>query len=208
MSKYMLGRKAGMTQVFDENGRAIPVTVIDCGPITVVQNKSEDNDGYKAVKVAYEDIKKVNKPDAGQFAKVDVAPKRILREFRTEDEYELGQVINAAEMFEVGNYVDVVGTSKGKGFAGSIKRHNFSRGPQSHGSKYHRSSGALSHSATPGKVRKGRKLPGQMGNERVTVQNLEVVMVDGERNILVVKGSVPGSRNGLLEISSTVKTGR
>ena len=205
MSKLMLGRKAGMTQIFDESGNAIPVTVIDCGPLTVVQKKTTENDGYEAIKVAYEEVKKANKPDQGQFAKHDLKPMRYMREFQTDEDYEIGQVINVAEMFEAGCRVDISGSSKGKGYAGGIKRHNFSRGPVAHGSKYHRSSGSLGSSATPAKVHKGQKLPGQMGNERVTVQNLDVVMVDGERNILVVKGSVPGSRNNLLEIRETVK---
>lgn len=205
MSKLMLGRKAGMTQIFDESGNAIPVTVIDCGPLTVVQKKTTENDGYEAIKVAYEEVKKANKPDQGQFAKHDLKPMRHMREFQTDEDYEIGQVINVAEMFEAGCRVDISGSSKGKGYAGGIKRHNFSRGPVAHGSKYHRSSGSLGSSATPAKVHKGQKLPGQMGNERVTVQNLDVVMVDGERNILVVKGSVPGSRNNLLEIRETVK---
>ncbi|MDD7401657.1 MAG: 50S ribosomal protein L3 [Eubacteriales bacterium] len=205
MSKLMLGRKAGMTQIFDESGNAIPVTVIDCGPLTVVHKKTTENDGYEAIKVAYEEVKKANKPDQGQFAKHDLKPMRHMREFQTDEDYEIGQVINVAEMFEAGCRVDISGSSKGKGYAGGIKRHNFSRGPVAHGSKYHRSSGSLGSSATPAKVHKGQKLPGQMGNERVTVQNLDVVMVDGERNILVVKGSVPGSRNNLLEIRETVK---
>lgn len=205
MSKFMLGRKAGMTQIFDESGTAIPVTVIDCGPLTVVQKKTAENDGYEAIKVAYEEAKKSNKPDQGQFAKHDLKPMRHMREFQADQEYEVGQVINVADMFEAGSRVDIAGVSKGKGYAGGIKRHNFSRGPVAHGSKYHRASGSLGSSATPAKVHKGQKLPGQMGNERVTVQNLDVVMVDGERNILVVKGSVPGSRHSLLEIRDTVK---
>ncbi len=208
MSKFMLGRKAGMTQVFDETGVAVPVTVIQCGPLTVVQKKTVENDGYNAIKVAYEEVKKLNKPDEGQFKKVNVKPMRFLREFKSDEDFAVGDVINVADMFEVGGRVDVVGTSKGKGFAGPMKRHNFSRGRMSHGSKYHRASGSLGSSATPGKVRKGKKLPGQLGNKRVTVQNLDVVMVDRERNILVVKGSVPGSRNGFLEISNTVKADR
>lgn len=205
MSKFMLGRKAGMTQIFDESGTAIPVTVIDCGPLTVVQKKTADNDGYEAIKVAYEEVKKSNKPDKGQFAKHDLKLMRHMREFQADQDYQVGQVINVADMFEAGCRVDIAGVSKGKGYAGGIKRHNFSRGPVAHGSKYHRASGSLGSSATPAKVHKGQKLPGQMGNERVTVQNLDVVMVDAERNILVVKGSVPGSRHSLLEIRDTVK---
>lgn len=206
MNKFMLGRKAGMTQIFDDNGMAIPVTVIECGPITVVQNKNLDNDGYVAVKVGFEEYKKANKPERGQTDKAGVNPMRVMREFKTEDSYEIGQTINVAEMFEVGQNVDVSGVSKGKGFQGSIRRYGYRRGPSTHGSKYHRGAGASSASATPGKIRKGRPLPGQLGNERVTVQNLQVVLVDGERNILAVKGAVPGSRGGLLEIQTSVKS--
>lgn len=205
MSKFMLGKKAGMTQIFDDQGNVVPVTVVECGPVTVIQKKTDEVDGYKAIKVAFDPVKKRNKPDAGQYKKLDVPMHRYLREFTTDEEYELGQTISVADMFSAGDYVDVSGTSKGKGFAGGVKRHNFRRGPMAHGSKYHRAAGSLSSSATPARVKKGKKLPGQMGNERVTVQNLEVIKVDGERNILVIKGSVPGSRNNLLEIRDTVK---
>ncbi len=205
MKKFMLGRKAGMTQIFNEDGIVIPVTVISCSPVSVVQNKTEEVDGYRAVKVGYEDKKRVTKPLQGQFDKAGLKPKRIMREFKTDQEFELGQEITVADMFAAGDYVDIVGTSKGKGFQGVIKRHGFSRGPESHGSKHHRYPGSMGSSATPGKVLKGRKMPGQMGNRRVTVQNLEVVSVDGERGILVVKGAVPGAKGGLLEITSTVK---
>lgn len=208
MNKFMLGRKAGMTQIFDENGAVIPVTVIECGPITVVQNKNLENDGYAAVKVGFEETKKANKPDRGQSVKAGVEPLRILREFKSDDSFEIGQVINVAEMFETGQNVDISGVSKGKGFQGSIRRFGYGRGPTSHGSKYHRGAGASSASATPGKIRKGKKLPGQLGNERVTVQNLQVVLVDGERNIMAVKGAVPGSRGSLLEIQTSVKASR
>ncbi len=204
--KFMLGRKAGMTQLFDESGICTPVTVIDCGPVTVIQNKTEENDGYKAVKVGYEDYKKGNKPHKGQFEKVEVEPKRILREFKTDDAYEVGQVVKVDEMFKEDDIVDVIGTSKGKGYAGAIKRHNFSRGPVSHGSKYHRAAGSMGSSATPSRVIKGKKMPGHMGNERVTVQNLRVVKVDGERNILAVKGAIPGPKGGLVEIRTAAKS--
>lgn len=208
MAKFMLGRKAGMTQIFDENGLAIPVTVIACGPITVIANKTEEKEGYAAVRVGYEETKKANRPDKGQFEKVGVKPMRIIREFRTGEAYEPGQVICVDEMFEVGDSVDVSGRSKGKGYQGGIRRHGMRRGPSAHGSKYHRKAGAMSGAATPGKVRKGRKLPGQLGYKRVTVQNLSVVQVDGERHFLVVKGAVPGPKGGLLEIKSTVKSNR
>lgn len=202
----MLGKKAGMTQLFDENGILIPVTVIDCGPLTVVQNKTEEIDGYQAVKVGYGKNTKYNKPAKGEFDKINVEPLRVLREFKNTDEYETGQVIKVDEMFQPGDCVDVSGTSKGKGYQGGIKRHGFSRGPMAHGSKYHRGSGSMSSSATPSRVKKGKKMSGQMGNKRSTVQNLEVVQVDGERNILVVKGAVPGPKRGLLEIKLSVKT--
>lgn len=205
MNRFMLGRKAGMTQLFDEHGLMIPVTVIDCGPLTVVQNKTDEIDGYQAIKVGYSQYKKNNKPAAGQFAKINVEPMRILREFRGTEEHETGSTIKVDDMFSAGDKVDVSGTSKGKGFQGSIRRHGFKRGPMSHGSKYHRGSGSMGSSATPAKVKKGKKLPGQMGNKRTTVQNLEVVQVDGERNILVVKGAVPGPKGGLLEIKTSVK---
>ena len=206
MNKFMLGRKAGMTQIFDENAETIPVTVIDCGPLTVVQNKSQETDGYQAVKVGYEAFKKGNKPEKGQFAKAGVEPMRFLREFRDTDHFEIGQSINVADMFEVGNTVDVVGISKGKGYQGAVRRFGTARGPMAHGSKYHRHAGSNGTSATPSRVRKGNKLPGHLGQDRVTVQNLRIVKVDGERNILVVKGAVPGARGGLLEITTSVKS--
>ncbi len=208
----MVGKKAGMTQLFDANGAAIPVTVIDCGPVVVVQKKSLATDGYNAVKVGYAEVseRKLNKPDAGQFKKAGVAPHRKLKEFRTTGEpaYELGQEIRVSDMFAVGDQVDVHGVSKGKGFAGAIKRHNYSIGPQSHGSKYHRGLGSMSSNTNPGRVFKGKGMPGHMGAERVTVQNLGVVMVDGERNILAVKGAIPGPRGGVVEITTSVKTTR
>ena len=207
MAKFMLGRKAGMTQVFDEMGNSVPVTVIACGPLKVIQNKTVEKDGYAATRVGYEDYKKATRPHSGQFSKVEVAPMRYIREFTADEgeEFEAGQEVNVADMFAEGDFVDISGISKGKGFQGSIKRHGMSRGPMAHGSKYHRSSGSMGSSATPGKVFKGKKLPGQMGNRRVTVQNLQVVQVDGERHILVVRGSVPGPKRGLLEIKTSVK---
>lgn len=206
MNRFMLGKKAGMTQLFDEHGLVIPVTVIDCGPVTVIQNKTEAVEGYQAVKVGYGKTKKNNKPANGQFEKINVEPMRVLKEFKNTAEYETGQTLKVDEMFEAGDRVDIAGTSKGKGFQGAIKRHGFSRGPMAHGSKYHRGVGSMGSSATPSRVQKGKKLPGQMGNKRITVQNLEVVQVDGERNILVVKGAVPGPKGGLLEIKTSVKT--
>lgn len=206
MAKFMLGRKAGMTQLFDEDGIIIPVTVLDCGPLSVVQMKTVEDDGYSAVKVGYEDKKRVNKPAAGEFEKAGVTPKRILREFHTEKTYDPGAAINVADMFQAGDIVDVSGISKGKGFAGPIKRHGLGRGPMSHGSKYHRGVGSMGSTSTPGRVLKGKKMPGQMGAKRVTVQNLRVVEVDGERNILVIRGAVPGPNGGLVEVRAAVKS--
>lgn len=210
MGKFMLGKKAGMTQFFDENDNAIPVTVIDCGPVTVVQKKTEANDQYDAVKVAYEEVREnlLNKPDRGQFANSGDKVYRTLSEFRVDDDidqYELGQVINVGEMFEAGDKVDISGISKGKGFAGNVKRHKQAGGLEAHGSRYHRRVGSLGAAASPSRVMKGKKLPGHMGHVYVTVQNLEVVMVDGERNILVVKGSIPGPRGNVVEIADSVK---
>ncbi|NLC84376.1 MAG: 50S ribosomal protein L3 [Ruminococcaceae bacterium] len=208
MSRFMLGRKAGMTQLFDENGLAIPVTVIECGPIMVVQNKTVQNDGYKAVKVGFGEKKKsqVNKPESGQFSKAGIEPQKWLREFKTEEDYTLGQEIRVSEMFNTGDRVDVSGVSKGKGFAGAIKRHGQSRGPETHGSMYHRRLGSMGSTTDPGRVFKGKKMPGHMGAENVTVQNLDVVQVDGERNILVIKGAVPGPRGGFVQITTSVKS--
>lgn len=209
MEKFMLGKKAGMTQIFDENGAAIPVTVIECGPLTVLQKKSKAVDGYSAVKLGFGEAKekRTNKPDKGQFAAAGCSPKQNLREFRveSEDAFELGQVINVAEMFAVGDRVDVSGVSKGKGYAGNVKRHGQKGGREAHGSKYHRRVGSLGSSATPSRVMPGMKMPGHMGAVNVTVQNLDVVLVDGERNILALRGAVPGIRGAVLEIVASVK---
>jgi large subunit ribosomal protein L3 len=204
----MIGKKVGMTQLFDEDGLAIPATVIDCGPVVVVQNKNQETDGYSAVKVAYGavNVNRVTRPVKGQYEKAGVEPLRYMREFRTDDSYELAAEIKVDEMFAPGDKVDVSGVSKGKGFAGVIKRHGMSRGPESHGSKFHRRQGSMGSTSDPGRVFKGKKLPGQMGGGTVTVQNLKVVMSDGERNILVVKGAVPGPRGGLVEITTSVKS--
>lgn len=209
MNKFMLGKKAGMTQIFNEDGNAVPVTVIECGPIDVIQRKTEGVDAYEAVKVGFADQKehRVNKPDMGQFKKAGVSAKRFVKEFHVEADNALkaGDQLTVGDCFEVGDRVDVSGISKGKGFAGNIKRHNQKGGKEAHGSKYHRRVGSLGTSATPSHVLKGKKLPGQMGSANVTVQNLEVVLVDGERNILALKGAVPGVRGGYLAISATVK---
>ncbi len=208
MEKFMLGQKAGMTQLFDENGIAIPATVIDCGPIVVIQNKKPETDGYKAVKVGYGTIlsRKSNKPEKGQYAKAGIEPKKLMREFKTGADYELGQEIRVSDMFQIGDHVDVSGVSKGKGFAGTIKRYGQSGGPESHGSMYHRRVGSMGPNTDPARVFKGKKLPGHMGAANVTVQNLDVVMVDGERNILVIRGAVPGPKGGVVEIRTSVKS--
>lgn len=212
MGKFILGKKIGMTQVFTEDGLTVPVTVIEAGPVTVVQTKTVETDGYTAVKVGYEDVKEkaLNKPERGTFSKHKISPKRYLREFRVSDTegFEIGQEIKVADVFKEGDKIDVTGVSKGKGFAGAIKRHGYSRGRETHGSHYHRGVGALSGCADPGKVFKGRNLPGHMGAERVTVQNLNVVRVDSDRNLLLVKGAVPGAKGGVLIIKDAVKAGK
>lgn len=207
MTKFMLGKKAGMTQLFDENGTAIPATVIECEPMFVIQNKTEEKDGYKAVKVAAGTIREklVNKPDKGQFAKAGVALKRDIREYMTDEDFKLGQEIKVSDMFSAGDHVDVSGVSKGKGFAGNIKRHGQKGGPSGHGSMYHRRVGSMGANTTPARVIKGKKLPGHMGAENCTVQNLNVVLVDGERGILVLRGAVPGPKGGLISVESSVK---
>lgn len=209
MKKFMIGKKVGMTQIFTDDGLAVPVTVILAGPVSVIQKKTVDTDGYNSVKVGFEDIdeRKVNKPTKGQFEKSGVSPKRTLREFRVDniDSYEVGQEIKVGDMFKEGDRVDVTGTSKGKGFQGTVKRYKTGRGPMSHGSHYHRGVGSLGGASSPSRVFKGKKLPGHMGAERVTVQNLTVVRVDAERGLLIVKGAIPGPRGGLVVIKDTVK---
>jgi len=205
--KNILGRKLGMTQIFAEDGTVIPVTVVEAGPVKVVQKKTVEKDGYNAIQVGFGDIKekKVNKPLKGHFDKAQVEYKKYLKEFKVDnvDEFEIGQEIKV-DVFENGDKVDVTGTSKGKGTQGPIKRHNFGRGPESHGSKYHRAGGARAAATYPGRVFKGRKGMGRMGNERVTVQNLEVVRVDADRNLLLIKGAVPGPKGGLLIIKESI----
>lgn len=210
MPKGLFGTKVGMTQIFDEQGQAIPVTVVQVEPCRVVQKKTTATDGYEAVQVGIGTAKpqRVNKPLKGHFAKANVEPARYLREIRIEDSevmqsLEVGQELRA-DLFQEGEYVDVTGTSKGKGFAGAIKRWNFHRGPMSHGSMYHRRVGSLG-ATDPQRVFKGRKLPGRMGGVRRTVQGLQIVKVDPERNLLLIRGSVPGPKGALLEIRETVK---
>jgi len=208
MKKGILGKKLGMTQLFTEEGNVIPVTVIEAGPCVVTQIKAQDKDGYNAVQVGYGDIREklVNRPLKGHFDKSGVPYRRYLREFRLDDveNYEVGQEIKV-DVFEEGDRVDITGRSKGKGFAGNIKRWGHARGPMSHGSHYHRGPGAMSAASYPSRVFKNKKLPGRMGNERTTVQNLEIVKVDAERNLILVKGAVPGPKGNLLMIRETVK---
>ncbi|MGN0506433.1 MAG: 50S ribosomal protein L3 [Lachnospiraceae bacterium] len=208
MKKAILATKVGMTQIFNENGSLIPVTVLQATPNVVTQVKTVENDGYAAVQVGFGEIREVlvNKPRKGHFAKAGVANKRFLREFKFENaaEYTVGQEIKA-DIFAEGDKIDATGISKGKGFQGAIKRHGLSRGPMGHGSKYHRHAGSNGPATTPGRVFKGKHMPGQMGAVRVTVQNLEVVKVDTENNLLLVKGAVPGSKKALVVLKETVK---
>lgn len=209
MQKAILGKKLGMTQVFAEDGTVIPVTVVLAGPVTVTQLKTVENDGYKAVQVGFTDIpeRKVNKPLKGHFDKAGVSYKKTLREFRFDDgvEYNVGDEIKA-DVFAAGDKIDVTGTSKGKGFAGTTKRWGTHRGPMSHGSGYHRGVGSMGACSTPSRVMKNKKLPGHMGVEKVTIQNLDVVKADAENNLLLIKGAVPGPKGGLLKIVNTVKS--
>lgn len=209
MNKGLIGKKIGMTQLFDENGKVIPVTVIEAGPCTVTGKKTVENDGYNAVQLGFKDMKaaKVNKPMKGQFDKAGVAPKKVLKEFRLDDcdSLNIGDIVKA-DVFEAGDCVDVMGTSKGKGTAGVIKRWNFSRLKESHGTGPNvRHPGSIGACATPGRVIKGKKLAGHLGNERVTVQNLDVVKVDAENNLIAIKGAVPGPRGGIVVLKNTVK---
>lgn len=212
MNKFILGKKVGMTQVFNENGLSLPVTVIQAGPCPVVQKKSLENDGYMSLKVGFGDVseKRLNKPDKGLFAKVKVPVRKYLREFRTDDvdKYEVGQEIKVSDMFQDGDRIDVSGISKGKGFQGTIKRYGQKGGAETHGSMYHRRVGSMGSNTSPARVFKGKKLPGHMGVDNITVQNLVVVKVDAERNLLLVKGAVPGPKGGLLVIRETVKSGK
>lgn len=205
--KAILGTKLGMTQIFDETGKAIPVTVIEAGPCVVVQKKTAENDGYNAIQVGFGEVKEqdLNKPLKGHFAKGQIKPLRYLKEFRVEDAnaYNLGQEIKV-DVFSAGEWVDVTGLTKGKGFAGGIKRHGFHRGPMKHGSKYHRRPGSLGAKG-PARVFLGRKLPGRLGREQVTIQKLLVVKVDPERNLLLVRGAIPGPKKSLVTIKSSVK---
>ncbi|MFM9281648.1 50S ribosomal protein L3 [Paenibacillus jiagnxiensis] len=205
--KGILGKKLGMTQVFTAEGNVVAVTVIEAGPNVVLQKKDVENDGYEAVQLGFSDkkAKNANKPEAGHAKKANTAPKRYVREFRGVDlaGYEVGQEIKA-DIFAEGEFVDVTGTSKGKGFAGVIKRWGQSTGPMSHGSRYHRGPGSMG-SIQANRVPKGKRLPGHMGHDTVTIQRLEVVKIDAERNVLLVKGSIPGPKNSFVKIQATVK---
>jgi large subunit ribosomal protein L3 len=208
MKKAILATKIGMTQVFGENGVLVPVTVLQAGPLYVTQIKTVENDGYEAVQVGFGDIREVlvNKPRKGHFAKAGVAVKRFLKEFKFDNaaDYQVGQEIKA-DIFAVGDKVDATAKSKGKGFQGAIKRHGLSRGPMKHGSKYHRHAGSNGAATTPGRVFKGKHMPGHMGSVKVTVQNLEVVRIDAEKNLILVKGAVPGPKKSLVMLKETVK---
>ena len=212
MNKAIMGTKLGMSQIFAPDGQVIPVTVIEAGPCPVVQKKTVEKDGYDAIQVAFSQLsdskaKKVSKPVAGQYAKANVAPCRYLHEFRLDDcaAYEIGSVINC-DVFEVGNHVDVTGTTKGRGYTGTIQRWNMHTGPMAHGSGYHRGVGSLGSNSDPSRVFKNKKMPGQYGNEKVTVQNLEIVRVDAARNLLFVKGGLPGAKGSLVIIKDSIKS--
>lgn len=208
MTKGILGRKVGMTQYFTENGELIPVTVVEATPNVVMQLKTNETDGYEAVQLGYQDLRAVlsNKPATGHAAKAKTAPKRFIREIKDVElgEYEVGQEVKV-DIFAAGDIVDVTGTSKGHGFQGVIKRHGQARGPMAHGSRYHRRPGSMGGASFPSHVFKGKKLAGRMGNDRVTIQNLEIVKVDAERNVILIKGNVPGSKKSLVEIKAAHK---
>jgi len=211
MKKAIIAKKLGMTQIFAENGQMIPVTVLEAGPCVIVQKKTVEKDGYAALQVGFGEIRQklVNKPEQGHFKAhlgANAIAKRVLKELRLDDcdQFDVGAEIKA-DMFAAGDYVDVVGTSKGKGFQGAIKRHNMHRGPMTHGSKYHRGHGSMGPGTTPGRVRKGKKLPGHMGAKQTTIQNIEVVRTDAEKNLILVRGAIPGIKGALVTIKSTVK---
>ena len=208
MFSGLIGRKVGMTQIFSEKGESIPVTLIEAGPCVVLQKKTSDKEGYEAVQLGYEDIKekKLTKSLKVKFSKMKIKPKRYIREFRVNnpDDYEVGQELSVG-IFEEGSFIDVCGTSKGKGFAGVIKRWGFKGGPKSHGSRFHRAPGSIGSSASPSRVFKGQKLPGQMGNKRVTIQSLKIMKLDKDKNLLVVKGAVPGANKQIVIVKKAEK---
>ncbi len=211
MTKGILGKKVGMTQVFTENGELVPVTVIEATPNVVLQVKTVETDGYEAVQVGFDDKREVlsNKPAKGHVAKANTAPKRFIKEFNNVElgEYEVGKEITV-DIFQAGDIVDVTGTTKGKGFQGVIKRHGQSRGPMTHGSRFHRRPGSMGAASYPARVFKGKKLAGRMGGDRVTIQNLEIVRVDADKNVILVKGNVPGAKKSLIEIKTAVKAAK
>ena len=208
MKKAIIGKKVGMTQIFDESGKVIPVTAIEAWPCVIAQIKTVETDGYDAVQLGFGDVKesKVNRPEKGHFTKAGVTAKKHLREFRLDslEGLKVGDELKA-DVFAAGDKVDIQGTSKGKGFQGVIKRHGQSRGPMGHGSMYHRRPGSMGPTSTPGRVFKGKKLPGHMGSQTVTIQNLDVVAVDLDKNVILVKGSVPGVKGAILKIKMSVK---
>lgn len=208
MKKGIVGRKIGMTQIFDGEGRVIPVTVVEAGPNIVLQKKTMETDGYNSIKIGFGDIREklVNKPQKGQFAKAGLKLRRFIKELRLDDvsAFEVGNELKA-DVFAAGDKIDVIGTSKGKGFAGTVKRHNFATGPVTHGSKYHRGVGSMGASSDPSRTFKGKKMPGHMGNVKTTVQNLEVVRVDLERNLILIKGGIPGPKKSLVIIKDSTK---
>lgn len=208
MKKAIIGRKIGMTQIFDESGRVIPVSVVLAGPNVVVQKKVTEKEGYNAIQVGYEDVREklVNKPLKGHFAKANIPVKRFLKELRLDDaqNYNVGDVIKA-DVFKVGEKVDVSGVSKGKGYQGTIKRWNAHRGPMTHGSKYHRAVGSMGASSDPSRTFKNKHMPGHMGFVNVTVQDLEVVRADADKNIILIRGGIPGPKKGLVMIKDSVK---
>ena len=211
MKKGIIGKKIGMTQIFDEKGNVVPVTVIEATPNVVAQVKTVETDGYNSIQLGYGEIKDkhINKPEKGHFTKAGLTAKKHLREFRVEDveNYKVGDEVKA-DIFEAGEKIDVQGTTKGKGFQGVIKRHGQHRGPMGHGSMYHRRPGSMGSTSTPGRVFKGKKLPGHMGRVTVTIQNLDVVRVDMDKNVILVKGSVPGAKGAILKIKSAVKASK
>lgn len=206
--KSLLGKKIGMTQIFAEDGRVVPVTVVQAGPCTVIQKKTVETDGYNAIRIGFGDVKEknLNKPTLGQYKKAGVTPTKYMREVRMD---ELGDIEVGAEfkvdVFETGEKVDVCGVSKGKGFLGVIARWGQHRGPMTHGSRYHRRPGSMGACASPAKVMKGKRLPGRGGGERTTIQNLEVIKVDADKNLILIKGAIPGAKGGLVTVRKSVK---
>jgi len=209
MKKGLIGKKVGMTQIFDEQGKVIPVTVIQAGPCVVAQVKTVETDGYNAIQLGFGEVKehKVIKPIKGHYAKSKITPKKHLREFRVDtiENVNVGDELKA-DVFSVGDKLDIQGKTKGKGFQGVIKRHGQARGPMGHGSMYHRRPGSMGATSTPGRVFKGKKLPGHMGNTIITIQNLEVVKVDLDKNVILIKGSIPGAKGAIVKLKTSVKS--